>query len=440
MDGAFEATLPPDCVFTLVGFDPARTAVSVLITNPPEGALYTAPATIPIQASAITSTGSISQVEFFCSTTNLGEALTPPYEITWSNVPPGTYVLTARATNSIGNYGLSPSTRITVVGPATQISITPSNASVVPYGTLQFTATARDALGAAVIQQPVFSWSATGGTVDANGLFTAGGSAGGQLTVTASNNGLSGTANVSITTNLNLAPYGVGYRWYSLTSPTHNWPRGAAAGINDGDLNTDVHLFPGNLEEDVSNAYEAAGILWPAPQTINRVVYYNGSLNEWNDGVFAAEFGLQFSHDGITWTDAGTNWTFTPPYEYSSAASANTNFIFTGGMATVYGVRCVGRVHTAENGLNSWVAFATELQAFAAPATPPPVLAASAVSNGIALSWPAPLTNYILEAATNALPPDSWSPVTNEAQVVGDVLTVTVPTTPTCLLFRLRQQ
>ena len=55
--------------------------------------------------------------------------------------------------------------------------------------------------------------------------------------------------------------------------------------------------------------------------------------------------------------------------------------------------------------MNSWVAFATELQAFAAPVLPPPVLTARAVSNGIAICWPAPLTNYILEAATNLLRP-----------------------------------
>ena len=88
-NGAFAATVPANCVFTLVGFDPASIAVSVLITNPVDGARYTAPATIPIQASATTTTGSVSQVEFFSGATNLGEAVTPPYSITWSNVPPG---------------------------------------------------------------------------------------------------------------------------------------------------------------------------------------------------------------------------------------------------------------------------------------------------------------------------------------------------------------
>ena len=84
---AFAAPVPPP-------------PVSILLTNPPDGARYTAPATIPIQASVITTTGSISQVEFFCDTTNLGEAVSPPYSITWSNVPPGSYPLSASATDS----------------------------------------------------------------------------------------------------------------------------------------------------------------------------------------------------------------------------------------------------------------------------------------------------------------------------------------------------
>ena len=161
-NGAFAATVPADCVFTLVGFDPASIAVSVLITNPVDGACYTAPATIPIQATATTTTGNVSQVEFFCGATNLGEAVTPPYSITWSNVPPGAYVLTASATNSIGNFRVSPAVHVTVVGPIAQISVTPTNAAVVPYGTQQFTAMAADALGNCNHPPPAFAWSVSG--------------------------------------------------------------------------------------------------------------------------------------------------------------------------------------------------------------------------------------------------------------------------------------
>ncbi len=164
---------------------------------------------------------------------------------------------------------------------------------------------------------------------------------------------------------------------------------------------------------DIANAYEAAGVLWSTPQTINRVIYKNGSFNSNHDGVFAAAFRLQFSPDGTTWTNAGLTWTVTPAYSYNSAASANVSFVFTGDVATLRGVRCVGRVHTPKIALNSWVAFATELQAFAAPVLPPPVLTARATSNGIAISWPGFLTNYALETTANLFLPATWSPVTN---------------------------
>jgi O-glycosyl hydrolase len=372
-ESAFVVTVPANCVFTLIGFDPARSAVSVLITNPVDGAFYTAPATIPIQATATTTTGNVSQVEFFCGTTNLGESVAPPYGVTWSNVPPGTYVLSAAATNSVGNYRLSSDVHVTVVGPVAQISIAPSNAAVVPYGIQQFTVMAADALGAVIDPPPAFAWSVNGGgTIEADGRFTASGALGGPFTVTASYNGVSGMASILVTTNVNLAPDGIGYTWYSMAGSTDSSPQALAPGVNDGDLNTDVPCVPTG-GEDNRNAYEAAGIVWSTPQTINRVIYINGSYNSTNDGVFAAGFGLQFSPDGTTWTNAGPAWTVAPAYIYNSSASANVSFTFTGGVATVRGVRCVGRVRTAETSKNSWIAFAAELQAFAAPVPPPAV-------------------------------------------------------------------
>jgi hypothetical protein len=98
-------------VFTLVS------RVQVAVRSPADGARYYSPATIPIQASAGTTSGSISEVGFFCGTTNLGGALTPPYSITWSNVPSGDYVLSASVTNSLGDYGESSAVHVTVVGP-----------------------------------------------------------------------------------------------------------------------------------------------------------------------------------------------------------------------------------------------------------------------------------------------------------------------------------
>ncbi len=46
-----------------------------------------------------------------------GELATDPYVATWSNVPAGTYVITARATDDGGGTGTSPDVTVTVLGP-----------------------------------------------------------------------------------------------------------------------------------------------------------------------------------------------------------------------------------------------------------------------------------------------------------------------------------
>jgi hypothetical protein len=89
-----------------------------------------------------------------------------------------------------------------------------------------------------------------------------------------------------------------------------------------------------------------------------------------NDGVFTGNFGLQFSPDGVMWTNAGPAWVLSPAYTYNSPASASVSFTFTGSVATVRGVRCVGQVHPSSTGSDSWVANATEVQAFAATLQP----------------------------------------------------------------------
>jgi hypothetical protein len=442
-NGVFVASVPGDCVFTLTGFDPAKTAVSVVITNPADGASYSAPATIPIYANASTTTGSISTVAFFNGATKLGESSTAPYSIIWSNAGPGNYVLTARATNSAGNVGVAPAIHVQVVGPLAQISVTPTIVMLAPYGTQQFTATGIDALGNTMVVQPAFVWSVNGGgTIDSNGRFTAGGSVGGPFTVSASSSNLAGMAKASVTTNLNLAPGGTGYTWYNLGTSSDNTPRVGTSGINDDDLITDVPLNPDGAW-DTHNAYESAGIVWSTPQTISRVLYKNGAYTTSEDGVFAADFKLQFSPDGATWNDAGPEWIVSPASSYNSPTSAGVSFTFSGGLATVTGVRCIGRVRTVEitPPPNSWVANVTEVQAFAgaAPPQPAPVLRASAETNGIAISWPGSVTNYVLETAANLNPPVGWSPLTNAPQPMGADQRVLLAPVAARQFFRLRQ-
>ena len=431
--GSISVSIPANSVYVLASRDPFRAGVSVQMTAPVDGAYFAAPVDIALAASASTVTGAISQVSFYWGSTNIGDAVTEPYGILWSNVPPGDHVLSVRATNAAGFYGISPSIRVTVAGPIARIVLNPTNAVVAPYGTQQFTAVARDALGTTLVPQPTFSWAAGGGAISTNGFFTAGLTLG-TFTVTAASGDVVGATSIAIGTNVNLAPAGTGYTWYNLTAATGTTPRAVAPGINDGNTVIDVMLDPDGPEHSL-NLFEAAGIVWPAPQAVSRVVFRSGSYTAVHDGVFGADFGLQLSLDGNTWSAAGPQWTLTPAYAYDSPDAAHTSFTFTGTTAIVRGVRCGGRVHTSDLHESSWLAFATEVQAFPGLL---PLLSANATPEGIAISWPASLPTYHLEGATNLLSFDSWRTITNAPQVSGEMQKVMLPMSSELSFFRLR--
>jgi hypothetical protein len=87
---------------------------TVNLTSPAAGATFTAPATIAAAATANASNGTIAKVEFYAGIASIGSATTAPYSITWSNVPVGTYTLTAMATDNSGASTISNGVTITV--------------------------------------------------------------------------------------------------------------------------------------------------------------------------------------------------------------------------------------------------------------------------------------------------------------------------------------
>ena len=93
---------------------PENQPPSVSLTSPSAGASFTAPATISLGASAADADGSIAKVDFYAGTTLLGSATAAPYQLTWSNVPAGSYALTAVATDDDGASATSGAVSITV--------------------------------------------------------------------------------------------------------------------------------------------------------------------------------------------------------------------------------------------------------------------------------------------------------------------------------------
>ena len=105
----------------------ANTPPTVSITSLLNNAVYYAPATINISATAFSADGAIAKVEFYNGTTPLKSDITSPYSVSWTNVPAGTYYLKAKATDNFGLSTTSAIVRITVVAKTTIVSSKPGS-------------------------------------------------------------------------------------------------------------------------------------------------------------------------------------------------------------------------------------------------------------------------------------------------------------------------
>jgi len=108
-DGAVTVTAP--VTVTVKQSDQPPT---VSITTPVTGDVFLAPATVTIRASCSDPDGSVTRVEFLAGQTLLGVAAGPPFEFHWNNVPAGSYLLTARATDNAGATSTSAPVSVTV--------------------------------------------------------------------------------------------------------------------------------------------------------------------------------------------------------------------------------------------------------------------------------------------------------------------------------------
>lgn len=141
----------------------------------------------------------------------------------------------------------------------------------------------------------------------------------------------------------NIALSGTAYGWSRMTSSSGNTGKVAQPGLNDNDLITDVDIQP---DGDRVGGWEAAGIIWPQAVTINSVDFINGRITREGDGFLTAHCMLQFTTDGVTWTNSG--WTINPTYPNSASAGGKT-YTFTGPVVSgIKGARVIGQVRTTD--------------------------------------------------------------------------------------------
>jgi hypothetical protein len=89
---------------------------TVSLTAPVTGTSYFEPASVPLNATAYDPDGTIAQVNFFAGTTLVATDTTSPYALTWTNVPAGTYTVTAVAIDNSGASTTSTGATIQVSG------------------------------------------------------------------------------------------------------------------------------------------------------------------------------------------------------------------------------------------------------------------------------------------------------------------------------------
>lgn len=93
--------------------DDDNSVPQVQISVPADNARFTVPTNVTIAATATDADGPLGKVEFFANVTNkIGEDLSAPFSITWTNPVVGAYSLTARATDDVGATAVSSPVRI----------------------------------------------------------------------------------------------------------------------------------------------------------------------------------------------------------------------------------------------------------------------------------------------------------------------------------------
>jgi RHS repeat-associated protein len=118
---------------------------SIGMTSPANGAVFTAPASVTLSASAADGDGTVSQVEFFQGSTLLATVTSEPYAFSVNNLPGGAYSFTARATDSRGaSVSSAPVAVLVNVAPTITLASPANNATFTAPASITLTADVAD--------------------------------------------------------------------------------------------------------------------------------------------------------------------------------------------------------------------------------------------------------------------------------------------------------
>ncbi len=108
-------------------------APTVALTAPVDGTVFKLPSVVTLEARALDSDGTVERVSFYADDRYLGRATNSPFTLSWTNPPPGTYALFARAVDTLGKSTLSALVHITVSNvPPTVKLLSPLDGAAIP--------------------------------------------------------------------------------------------------------------------------------------------------------------------------------------------------------------------------------------------------------------------------------------------------------------------
>ena len=126
---------------------PATAGAFVRLTSPAAGSMAGAPLAVVLTADARSYTGTVARVEFYNGTTLLGQSTATPASMNWTNVAAGSYALTARVYDSVGQVANSATVSLTVLPPLPTIVVTtPTHGASLTTGPLALSASATGTL------------------------------------------------------------------------------------------------------------------------------------------------------------------------------------------------------------------------------------------------------------------------------------------------------
>lgn len=184
-------------------------APTVVLTSPAAGTVSVAPGSFAIAATAADTDGTITKVELFAGLKLLATKNAPPYTFNWTNVPAGTYAITARATDNRGAIAVStPVTVYSNLAPTVSITAPTNGTVVVSPGPLTITAQGADTDGSVATIDLYSDSTLLGSFVGGNVSFDATGLVSGtyKLTAVATDNHGTATTSAPITITVNDAP------------------------------------------------------------------------------------------------------------------------------------------------------------------------------------------------------------------------------------------